>query len=143
MMLTASARRKAATCNQILQPNAEIFSQLNIDHIFYAVVKPLEDTATLPGVPRARTASDYPHTSTYQVQTEHRSLTPSQREHSRGRAPLLLSANLGNGYRHRWLRKQLLPDALCGFTRELTFWMLLLRYYFQNKLAYFYTEVRP
>lgn len=64
MMLTASVSKKAATCNQILQPNAEILSQLNIDHIFYAVVKPLEDTATLPWVPRAHIASDYPHTST-------------------------------------------------------------------------------
>lgn len=43
MMLTATAGKRAATCNQKLPLNTEILSQLNIDHIFNAVIKPLED----------------------------------------------------------------------------------------------------
>lgn len=71
MMLTATAGKKAATCNQTLQLNTDILSQLNIDHIFYAIIKPLEDIV-IPSLSswRAPTAremmcsSDYPHDST-------------------------------------------------------------------------------
>lgn len=71
MMLTATRGKRAATCNQTLELNAEILSQLNIDHIFYAIMKPLEDTV-IPSLsswraPTAREAmcsSDYPHDST-------------------------------------------------------------------------------
>lgn len=43
MMQTATAEKKATTCNQTLQLNTEIFSPLNIDHIVYAIVTLLED----------------------------------------------------------------------------------------------------
>ena len=64
-MLTATARKKAATCHQTLQLNTEISSQLNIDHVFDAVIKPPDDTIirTLSSQ-RAPTASDYPQSST-------------------------------------------------------------------------------
>lgn len=92
---------------------------------------------------------DYPHSSTHLVQTGDCSLIPSRQkegatEHSEGgRAPLLLSAYLGNGYRHWQLWKQLPPDALHSFTHELSLWMFSLHYCFHNKLSYFYPEVRP
>lgn len=65
MMLTASVRKKTAMCNQILQLNAEILSPLNIDHIFYAVIKPLEDTITLASAPREQVLSAITHTTAH------------------------------------------------------------------------------
>ena len=63
--------KRAATRNQTLQLNTKILSQLNIDLIFYAIIKPLEDIV-IPSLsswraPTAREAtcsSDYPHNST-------------------------------------------------------------------------------
>lgn len=71
MTLTATAGKRAAICNQTLQLNTEILSQLNIDHIFYAIIKPLEGIV-IPSLsswraPTAREAmcsSDYPQDST-------------------------------------------------------------------------------
>lgn len=57
-------------------------------------------------------------------------------EHSRGRTPLLLSVLLGKECRYWRLKNQLLPNALCGFMRELTICMFLLHHYFLNELPY-------
>lgn len=155
MTLTATAGKRAATYNQTLQLNTEILSQLNIDHIFYAIIKPLEGIV-IPSLSswRAPTAREecaavITHTTAhngFRQMIAH--LSPPSRSKEPlntvgGRAPLLQSANLGNGYRHWRLRKQLPPDALHGFTHELTFWMLSLHYCFQNKLSYFYPDIRP
>lgn len=70
MMLTATVGKGATTCNQTLQLNTEIFSQLNIDHISYAIIKPLEDIVIpslsswrAPTVREATCTSDYPQDS--------------------------------------------------------------------------------
>jgi len=71
MILTATAGKRAAICNKILQLNTEILSQLNIDHTFNAIIKPLEDIVIpslsswrAPTVREAMRSSDYPHDST-------------------------------------------------------------------------------